>query len=363
MPDIAMDDHPPAENPGSTEDPALAAQDEKKPAAQHEEPTNYTRKPRHSQDHLGKFRGNRNLFRTWKLRASGKLRADAEAIGTPLEQVIYLFGALEGKAANTVEAYVEFCLKMNTGDPWEVLRRLDTAYGDSNLQSRATTELFSISMGENETFTDFYPRFELKLSQAGGDSWPAIVSKNALRNALSKKIARAACGSTEPDEYADYVSLLKNISVRMELYGEFKTSPGTRTQNNQAVRGTAAPNAVPIVTPPDADTEMTDAPSLQINTTRTGPANPNGYPSKRPEDRNLLGKRAQWVSREVYDRRREEGRCLRCGRDGCRIDRCPLKPALNPDRRRKTQVNTTQSRPLVTEAAVANDDETDSENE
>lgn len=371
-----MDDLPFAEMSGPTEsspNPTTAAPTMRRPTdnlqggdattSASTGPT-YTRKPRHSQDHLALFRGNRSLFRAWKLKASGKLKADAAAIGTPLDQVIYLFGALDGKAANTVEAYVEHCLEKNTGDPWEVLRRLDTVYGDRNLQSRATTELFSMSMDENETFTDFYPRFELRLSQAGGDGWPAVVCKNALRHALSRKMARAACGSSEPDDYINYVALLKDISVRMELYGEFKhRTAGARTQTQTARREVSqhATQEVPIAPAPDLDIVMTDAP-LQLNATRTGPINPSGYPSRRPEDRHLLGKRAQWVSREVYDKRKEEGRCLRCGRDGCRMDRCPLKPALNPNRGRKTQIHATQARPLVTEAAIA-DDETDSENE
>jgi hypothetical protein len=364
MSDNAMDERPYAGTPNTPEVPQNstgAASETRHPA---DNDFNRDRRPRHSQDHLGKFRGNRSLFRTWKLRASGKLKADANAIGTPLEQVIYLFGALEGKAASTVEAYVEHCLNQDAGDPWEVLRRLDTAYGDRNLESRATTELFSISMAENETFTDFYPRFELKLSQAGGHNWPPVVCRNALRNALSKKMARAACGSAEPEQFADYVMLLKDISVRMELYGEFDTRrPGMRNQVNRATAITKTVDAI-AAAPDDADVEMVDAPHVHVNSTRVGPVNPSGYPSRRPEDRQLIGKRAQWVSRDVYDKRRDEGRCLRCGRDGCRVDRCPLKPALNPNGRRKVRINNTQSRRLVTEAAVADDDEeSDSENE
>jgi hypothetical protein len=35
-----------------------------------------------------------------------------------------------------------------------------------------------------------------------------------------------------------------------------------------------------------------------------GKGNTNGYPSTRPEDRELLGKRAKWVNQEEIDARR-----------------------------------------------------------
>jgi hypothetical protein len=82
--------------------------------------------------------------------------------------------------------------------------------------------------------------------------------------------------------------------------------------------------------------------------------NPNGYKSDRPEDRALLGKRALWVSKEVLTKRREEGRCLRCGRDGCLLRRCPLKPALPPsasDGLKPRGSNAKVVRPRITKTA------------
>ncbi len=45
----------------------------------------------------------------------------------------------------------------------------------------------------------------------------------------------------------------------------------------------------------------------------------------------LKGKRAKWVTGEEMKSRRAEGRCLRCGRTGCAVPKCPLKPARRPD--------------------------------
>jgi hypothetical protein len=82
-----------------------------------------------------------------------------------------------------------------------------------------------------------------------------------------------------------------------------------------------------------------------------GKGNTNGYPSTRPEDRELLGKRAKWVNQEEIDARRQDRRCLRCGRNNCRIATCPLAAAVRP---KPTGVMTARST-VVTEAAVDED--------
>ncbi|KAI1510797.1 Retrotransposon gag protein [Pyrenophora tritici-repentis] len=78
----------------------------------------------------------------------------------------------------------------------------------------------------------------------------------------------------------------------------------------------------------------------------------NGYPSRRPEDRELIGKRAKWVNQEEIDARRQERRCLRCGRNNCRIATCPLAAALRPTH---VSVKTAKST-VVTKAAVEEED-------
>ena len=82
-----------------------------------------------------------------------------------------------------------------------------------------------------------------------------------------------------------------------------------------------------------------------------GKGNTNGYPSKRPEDQELLGKRAKWVNQEEIDARRQDRRCLRCGRNNCRIATCPLAAAVRP---KHIGVITARST-VVTEAAVDED--------
>ena len=99
---------------------------------------------------------------------------------------------------------------------------------------------------------------------------------------------------------------------------------------------------------------------VRVNAThgngRRQPINPDGHPSTRPEDKDLIGKRAKWVSKEVLDQRREEGRCMHCGRDSCRLAICLLKIAVPSSRSQSSRINTTCPKAAVAEV----DEEEDS---
>ncbi|KAM4066817.1 hypothetical protein HRG_012177 [Hirsutella rhossiliensis] len=89
------------------------------------------------------------------------------------------------------------------------------------------------------------------------------------------------------------------------------------------------------------------------------PHTPRGIEdNERPEDQALLGKRAKWVDQAEMDARYREERCLRCGRDNCRIERCLLAAPIRPaNTTRRTQVNAVApSRPAITKAEIAKDD-------
>jgi hypothetical protein len=74
--------------------------------------------------------------------------------------------------------------------------------------------------------------------------------------------------------------------------------------------------------------EPTEQKLTRINAIRRSPANVNGYSFKRPENQALKGKRAKWVEKSEINKRRIKGRCFRCGRNNCRIDRYPLAAAI-----------------------------------
>lgn len=57
------------------------------------------------------------------------------------------------------------------------------------------------------------------------------------------------------------------------------------------------------------------------------------------------GKRAKWVSDEERNKRREQGRCLRCGGSGHLVRDCPYAPARRPEKNGAVSVNRARFEP------------------
>ncbi|KAI1506842.1 hypothetical protein Ptr86124_014222, partial [Pyrenophora tritici-repentis] len=200
-------------------------------------------------------------------------------------------------------------------------------------------------------------------------SWPEHTKISYLRNALSGRIKDRLVGTsgTETSTYARFAQKCVDLSNDMELFGQWtKTTRryGSRTAENAPTYETTSKsnNATLTAASPEdmMEWEPTQPTTTQVNAVGLrGKTNMNGYPSRRPEDRELIGKRAKWVNQEEIDARRQERRCLRCGRNNCRIATCPLAAALRPTH---VSVKTAKST-VVTKAAVEEEDPEDSEAE
>ncbi|KAG9379213.1 Retrotransposon gag protein [Pyrenophora tritici-repentis] len=268
--------------------------------------------------HPPTFGGNKSQWRGWKLEMEGKIEEDAQAIGS-----LKLSYATE----TNVTTYYEIQVKEESPNPFKLLDRLELLYGERNRKEKAIQNLYSIRQKDDETFISFYPRFEKEMANADAESWPEHTKISYLRNALSGRIKDRLVGTSgaETSTYARFAQKCVDLSNDMELFGQW-----TKTTRRYV-------NAVGL----------------------RGKTNMNGYPSRRPEDRELIGKRAKWVNQEEIDARRQERRCLRCGRNNCRIATCPLAAALRPTH---VSVKTAKST-VVTKAAVEEEDPEDSEAE
>jgi hypothetical protein len=240
--------------------------------------------------------------------------------------------------------------------PCSLLNRLDLLYGERDREKKAIQALRSLKQGENESFAAFYPRFEREIANANAEEWPNDSKISYLCNAFNDKL-KMMLVPVNRAEISSYVGLATNcdeLSNAMEPLGQWKKPTSSRS------RPRAPSPAQPEVKREDMmEWDPTPPGPTQISAFRPRKNNNlNGYPSKRPQDKTLLGKRAKWASQEEIDPRRREHRCLRCGRDDCRILTCPLAAPLCQGS--QTHVSTTAVRPRVTEAAV---EEEESENE
>jgi hypothetical protein len=301
-------------------------------------------KPRPCLPETQTFSGDRIEWPAWKIEMTAKLTTDAEAIGGDKAMFYYINSRLAGTARRNVAAYVAH-ERERAATPWEFLDHLETLYGDHNLKQRAAQRLHALRQQPNQTFAKFYPLFEKEMADAEATTWSNPAKTTLLINAVNEQMKQALVTSELPSMFKDLVNVLHNVSARMEVLGAWKKQPATGTAGRAK----------------EDETEWESPDTVRVNAARGNgrrqPINAEGYPSTRPEDKDLIGKRAQWVSNEVRDQRREEGRCLRCGRDGCRLTTCPLKMAVPPARGQASRVNT--SRPKVSTAKVEEEEDID----
>lgn len=303
------------------------------------------------------FSGLKSQWRGWKLEIEGKIEEDANAIGNEKSQLRYIYSRLEGSAKTNVSTFFEAALKKEPPNPQVLLDRLDILYGERNRKDKAIQALHSIRQKEDESFTAFYPRFEKEIANAEAEYWDDSSKISYLRNAIHPKLRMHLIGISRSDlqSYVAFATKCEEISNQMELFGQWKADARSNSKKNNPTQQVLA---VSPQTPREEMMEWEPSTTIQVNATRSR-LNKNGYPSKRPEDQDLLGKRAKWVEKSEIDKRWREQRCLRCGRDDCRVERCPLAAAIPPSTRAQRSA-ITASRAKVVTAAVEEEGEEDS---
>jgi hypothetical protein len=161
---------------------------------------------------------------------------------------------------------------------------------------------------EGQAFSKFLLRLEKEFADAGALNWLDEAKRQILLGSLNRTMSGSLMNRGVPATFQGLISRLHDITTDMDALNLSKPS-GRRTIK-------------------DAD-EMDWTPSAVT-------ANRVESSTNRLRNDIEARKRAKWVSEEEMSRRREEGRCLRCGRAGCRIAQCPYLPAERPELNRVT---------------------------
>jgi hypothetical protein len=285
-----------------------------------------------------RFDGTRKKFRSWRLEMEGKLRADGHVIGSPSNQFAYIYSRLGDLPQATSAAFYERGGADGQRDPAAFMRYLTLTYQDPNIAQEALNKVSGMTQGDRESFAAFLPRFERELADAGGALWTDDVRINYLKKALNEEMTDRLVGNLHlPTNYDGYVRELYQLGTNLSAQ---------RAARKRGQKKTPAP-------PPQPHAEPREK-AYRPQKPRADPDEMDWEPAKiskliRKQDKELAGKRAKWVDKAEMDLRAKEGRCFRCGRSGCRVERCPLLPARNP--RSQPAVRAKKSRPVV-EAAV-----------
>ena len=164
---------------------------------------------------------------------------------------------------------------------------------------------------ERESFSNFFPKFEKELANAGGTSIGDQIKIMFLRTALSSRFRNCLPKTKHDTMYEELIIVLQNAAATMA-----NEEALFRTREIGQIQSRFQDQSLPPNLPESMD--WTPTVSAQSQNRVTGEIN------QRP--------RARWVSRETIAARREANCCLRCGNSKHYQQNCPYRPPINPNR-------------------------------
>ncbi|KJZ68122.1 hypothetical protein HIM_12487 [Hirsutella minnesotensis 3608] len=192
-----------------------------------------------------KFDGTRKNFRPWFLEMKAKLALDRKAFGNEVELFAYVYARLEGTAQNMAAAYYEQGGADGARSPEQFLDYLNRRYGDPNAKSRALDRLRALKQKPDESFANFFPKFEKELADSGGGAWDDAVQINYLEGALNSKLKDRLVSVTDlPVDFNQYAELLLTIGSRLDSLS-FQERQQTREQRAKKEYGRPVESSEP----------------------------------------------------------------------------------------------------------------------
>lgn len=291
-----------------------------------------------------RFEGARRKFPAWYLEMENKLLTDGEAIGSSRDQFSYIFSRLEDNPRAMSTTFAAMGGHDGNHDPNAFMQYLVSCYGDPNLKQRALGRLGDLTQGAKESFASFLPKFEKELADSGGAHWSSDVQINFLRGSLNSDLEELLLAQTSlPKDYRGFVEVVQQLGTNLD---------------NKRFRGRKKG------TTPNVRNLSSEQTGSGRNKAQTNPDTMDWEPTKiskaiQRQNKDLVGKRAKWVTREEREKRREEGRCLRCGRTSCKILDCPLLPARPPSSSANAGRSHVKKAKPITRASVEEDDSED----
>jgi hypothetical protein len=235
-----------------------------------------------------------------------KLDRDGLAIGDQKDHFAYIGARLDETPAKMVSAYVEKRTNDSTEDPTHFMTYLNSIYGDTNTKEYAVNKLNTMSQGK-EAFATFLPKFETTLADAGGGEWTDEVRINTLKRTLNQEMRKSFIYMpAQPKEYSAFIESMHTLASRLAAFDR---------EYREHRKPTAPTTNKPTPAGPVAD-EMDWQPSTRK--------------AQVPPDSQGERKRAQWVSKDTLEKRKNNNLCLRCGGKNHFISSCKLLPAKSP---------------------------------
>jgi hypothetical protein len=273
-------------------------------------------KPKHKLDPPGPFNGSDvALYPQFEGKLQAKWDVDGVAIGDEKEQIWYAFTQLKGEAAARIFPWIDAFKGTAQFTKENLLSQLRIAFKDHATRDKAIAKLNVLRQGKR-TFAELLSEFDRLLLEAGAYGWDDGAKKGYLRAAINNDLREKLITMDEADSYLDYCAQVKRVADRMDEHRRVIRSQGVSNGRYQAYNARQQAPA-------------TSARTKVETTSATQPDSMDWEPTPMRVN-NVQARRAHWVNEEEREKRRKEGRCLRCGASGHLIAKCPYRAATRP---------------------------------
>lgn len=246
---------------------------------------------------VGKFGGNRRLYRTFRSQMVDKLRTFGEH--EPLMGVAYMFNRLEGQAAQVGLSWKNRHPEGSTAEFWEFL---DEQYQDPQFEERSRQRLQTIMMKKYGQSLEAFNAEFIQLAFDAAEERNKQNLKTRYLSAIRPDLQDKMVSVDIPEEW-DLQTLMARVlkvdvnmrRVKSHVNPTLSFGRQNRKNNHDEMEWEA--------------TVKTHASRMEPDTRR----------------------RAEWRPQEVIKKWRANNLCIRCGKDGHYANRCRLGPARRPD--------------------------------
>lgn len=259
-------------------------------------------KPTKNLGPLAEFSGNRDELEPWIAQAQAKLAVDYTSC-TEATKFFMLHNRLRGEAARQLQPWVQASINTTSMTAQCLLDQLRLSFGDPHVQEKAQRKLHKLRQ-TNKPFMEYFTEFRKLVLEAGGTNWPDEILKAYLEVGLSQELQRSMIGlGSTSQSFEDYCTELKRVSDQLEAFNLRNTGKKPqqgwqqgwwRGQNKVGSAGSTGRQS-------GSQQKPTTPQQEKMDWEPTGPA------------RAAQGRRAKWVDEQEMHKRKEEGRCLRCG--------------------------------------------------
>lgn len=250
------------------------------------------------------FDGDRKDYRRFRTVMSYKLTEDRDSLGNIPG---YIMSRLSGKASIAGITYIRHYPKCTEAEFWAML---DDSFLDRQAAEFARNKLLTMRQG-NRRLQDFNLDFNNCALEGGENNDQTL--KNLYSLAIKPELSELLVTVDEDETWS--LKKFQDKVVRME-------------EKQYRLKMRKAMWAPKKTSGEEMDWEPTKANAGRIDN-RPRPGRRNF--SSPDKNKNTQGRtRAAWLPASEIEKRRKEGLCFRCGRDGHRSNQCKLLPAEKP---------------------------------